>query len=181
MSDIINISIGVFLAIAILIVMIVNKSEEAAHDYRAMEQMDQIKKDENIRAVVLCQCESSLPRIPQGDLCYLIADNEKLMIKTKSEPIMYYELFYDKLYLFKKVLEKKARPEKYDSRGTEEYTVSRIIIQYVDDDGSIKELEFLYGDTEEDKAFNKLTFMKNENIYTVVNQMIPQRGNRVTL
>ena len=179
MSGILYYILLVFI-VFIIVAVIMGKEQETVREDRALKKMQEIREDENARSVILCQCESSLPRIPQGDLCYLIADNEKLTIKTKSEPIMYYELFYDKIYLFKKVEEKKTRPEKYDRRGTEEYTVSRIIIQYVDDDGSIKELEFLYGDTEEDKAFNLYAFF-DDDIFETVNQMIPQRGNRVTL
>ena len=154
------------------------KQKEEKQTELKIKKIENRLQSENAESIILCQCESTLPRIPKGDLCYLTAGEDELTIATRSGPIMRYELDYDKIYLFKKMEEKRTR---LDAVGrSEEYTVFRIIVQYVDDDNSIKELSFVYGDTEADKAFNKYAFLRSD-IFKVVNQKIPQRGNTVKL
>ena len=172
----------------ILLLVIINsiQSSNEADDVRLQQQSEKRKNVKDIlvqneaNAVIFCQSESTLPRVPKGDLCYLIAEKRRLTIKTKTEPIMTYRLDYDKIYLFKMIETSKKETLDIGKFEVIEQKINHIVIQYIDEDNSIKELMFLFGNTDEDRIFNKYALREN-NIFEVVESRIPRRDNDVML
>ena len=81
---------------------------------------------------------------------------------------MTYGLDYEKIYLFKKI--------EIDT----DLTSNQVIIQYVDDESSIKELTFEYETSGLINKFNRFALREN-NIFEVVESRIPRRDNDVML
>ncbi len=159
---------------------------------KAQKQREDIKEENKIslqneakemiskhhaKASLLCQSDSVLPKIPKGDLCYLLADDEKLTIMTRSTPTITYYIQYTQIQLFKTTEIKALERDLVGRFGTpveQEALINKVIIQYIQADNTLNELTFIYGNTNEDKFYNEQALAQAD-IFSFVNKQIPQQ------
>ena len=182
-SGIFVIFIGIVAIIFFLrnIIVIQNQKDKiiAAEEVKKIalqKESEYIANKYNAKATVLCRLDSVLPKISVGDLCYLIADLEKLTIITRSTPTVTYLLPYNKIQLFKQAEIKDIHQQSANAPNS--LTLHKIIIQYKNESDSEIELQFTYGDTGDtvEDRYNQKAFTLS-NIFDYVNSHISPQEN----